>query len=184
MSKATRLRLRPADWAFYSSIACLVAAAVLRARRLWVAAFGFGAIVSTLAAKRLSRRSPQPLPYAQRWMLEPTRPFMPTRNLRRALAPRAGERILEIGPGTGRHAVNIAERLAPDGVLDALDVQPTMLDAVLVRARRRDVNDIRITVGDARELPWASATFDAAYLVTVLGEIPDRILLSPSSVAC
>jgi ubiquinone/menaquinone biosynthesis C-methylase UbiE len=28
--------------------------------------------------------------------------------------------------------------------------------------------------GDARELPYADDTFDAAYLVTVLGEIPDQ----------
>ena len=30
------------------------------------------------------------------------------------------------------------------------------------------------TQGDARELPYADDTFDAAYLVTVLGEIPDQ----------
>ena len=28
--------------------------------------------------------------------------------------------------------------------------------------------------GDARALPYADATFDAAYLVTVLGEVPDQ----------
>lgn len=28
--------------------------------------------------------------------------------------------------------------------------------------------------GDARRLPYPDATFDAAYLVTVLGEIPDQ----------
>src|SRR5205085_8053625 len=87
-----------------------------------------------------------------------------------------GERILEVGPGTGRHALGIARRLEPGGVVDVLDVQQPMLDAVLERARRRGIDNLRATLGDARDLSWGDATFDGAYLVTVLGEIPDRHL--------
>src|SRR5262245_60521310 len=49
-----------------------------------------------------------------------------------------------------------------------------MIDAVAARAERRGVANLAATVGDAHRLPWPDASFDAAYLVTVLGEIPER----------
>ena len=55
-----------------------------------------------------------------------------------------------------------------------LDIQPAMIDAVAGRAERRGLANLAATVGDAHRLPWPDATFDAAYLVTVLGEIPQR----------
>ena len=42
------------------------------------------------------------------------------------------------------------------------------------RAHEAGVENIVPTQGDARELPYADATFDAAYLTAVLGEIPDQ----------
>jgi len=41
------------------------------------------------------------------------------------------------------------------------------------RARARDIQSIFPVAADARELPFPDRTFDAVYLVTVLGEIPD-----------
>ena len=41
------------------------------------------------------------------------------------------------------------------------------------RARAAGITSITAAKADARQLPFPAATFDAAYLVTVLGEIPD-----------
>jgi ubiquinone/menaquinone biosynthesis C-methylase UbiE len=49
-----------------------------------------------------------------------------------------------------------------------------MLDHTLRRAASEDVANIAGERGDAREMPYPDETFDAAYLVTVLGEIPDQ----------
>src|SRR5439155_3091069 len=133
----SRRTVRRQDWALYASFACLIGAGVVRDRPWWLAAFGAGGLAATLEAKRLSRRSPEPLPYAQRWMLELTRPFFPAWHLRRALEARPGERILEVGPGTGRHAVAVARCIAPSGTLDVLDLQSPMLSAVSRRAAKR-----------------------------------------------
>jgi hypothetical protein len=38
------------------------------------------------------------------------------------LEPRAGERIFELGPGIGVHALPVAASLVPSGMLDVLDV--------------------------------------------------------------
>ena len=81
-------------------------------------------------ARRWSRGEPTPLPYMLRWELAIPRPTGP---LRRALAARAGERILEIGPGLGQHAVEVAGYVGPEGRVDVLDVQQEMLDATAAR---------------------------------------------------
>jgi ubiquinone/menaquinone biosynthesis C-methylase UbiE len=62
----------------------------------------------------------------------------------------------------------------PDGEVEILDLQQEMLDHTLLRAEQRDIRNIVALQGDARSLPFEDDTFDAAYLVTVLGEIPDQ----------
>jgi ubiquinone/menaquinone biosynthesis C-methylase UbiE len=49
-----------------------------------------------------------------------------------------------------------------------------MLDHTLGRAHEAGIANIDGTEADARTLPFEDASFDAAYLVAVLGEIPDR----------
>jgi ubiquinone/menaquinone biosynthesis C-methylase UbiE len=93
--------------------------------------------------------------------------------LKRILEPRNGERILEVGPGIGIHAVPVAESLGPDGTLDVIDVQQEMLDDVTQRASETGITNIRAKRCDARQLPYGDGTFDGAYLIGVLGEIPD-----------
>ena len=84
-------------------------------------------------------------------------------------------RLLEIGPGLGVHALPIASSLLPDGVLEVLDVQQEMLDDLKRRAEKAGVTNIVAKQGDAQKLPYPDHSFDAAYLVGVLGEIPDEV---------
>jgi ubiquinone/menaquinone biosynthesis C-methylase UbiE len=120
------------------------------------------------------RRNPSACPYNQRFWVEAPHPLITRPRLREALAPAAGERLLEVGPGTGYYALEVAGWVAPGGQLDVFDLQPEMLDHTLRRARERGISNIVPTQGDARALPYDDATFDGAYLVTVLGEIPDQ----------
>lgn len=120
------------------------------------------------------RRNPSACPYNQRFWVEAPHPFITRTRLRRVLAPMPGERLLEVGPGTGYYSLDVAEWLAPDGSLDIFDLQQEMLDHTMRRAGERGLANITPTQGDARRLPYPDATFDAAYLVTVLGEIPDQ----------
>ena len=139
------------------------------ARRLALLA---GAAV--LGAAAWWRRHPSACPYSQRFWVEAPHPFITRERLRDILAPQAGERLLEVGPGTGYYALPVAEWISPGGQLDVLDVQQEMLDHTLRRARERGIDNIAPMLADARELPYADDSFDAAYLVTVLGEIPDQ----------
>ena len=120
------------------------------------------------------RRNPSACPYSQRFWVEAPHPFITRARLREALEPRPGERMLEVGPGTGYYTLDVAEWIAPEGRLEIFDLQQEMLDHTLRRARERGIANVEASQGDARELPYPDASFDAAYLVTVLGEIPDQ----------
>jgi SAM-dependent methyltransferase len=123
------------------------------------------------------RRNPSACPYALRFFVELPHPFITRGRLREILAPRPGERVLEVGPGTGYYSLPVAEWLAegtPQGTLNVLDLQQEMLDHVARRARERGLQNVVPTQGDARALPCPDDHFDAAYLTVVLGEIPDQ----------
>jgi SAM-dependent methyltransferase len=119
-----------------------------------------------------------PYPYAQRRVLDLPLPFLGNADLDRVLLPAAGERMLEIGPGTGLQSLHVAPQLGPDGRLDIVDIQPEMLDHVARRADDAGIRTIVPTLADATQLPFDNHTFDAIYLVTALGEIgrPEQTL--------
>jgi ubiquinone/menaquinone biosynthesis C-methylase UbiE len=119
------------------------------------------------------RTHPEPFPYSQRALLLPL-PYHSPERLEEILEPRPGERMLEIGPGTGDHAIAVARRIAPGGRVDVVDVHQEWLDHTMREAGAGGVEGIVPARGDARELPYADATFDGAFLSKVLGEVPDQ----------
>ena len=120
------------------------------------------------------RKHPSACPYGQRFWVEPPHPLITRKRLRDVLGPQPGERILEVGPGTGYYTLDVAEWVSPAGRLDIFDLQQEMLDHTMRRAGERGISNITPTHGDARQLPYPDETFDAAYLAAVLGEIPDQ----------
>lgn len=120
------------------------------------------------------RRNPSACPYGQRFWVQPPHPLVTRRRLREIMAPLEGERVLEVGPGTGHYSLEVAEWVGSGGQLDIFDLQQEMLDHTMRRAAQRGLANIKASQGDARSLPYPDDSFDAAYLVAVLGEIPDQ----------
>lgn len=120
------------------------------------------------------RREPSACPYGLRFSLDLPRPSVTRPRLREMLAPKPGQRVLEVGPGTGYYALNVAGWLEPDGALEVLDVQQEMLDHTMRRAHALGISNIVPTPGDAQALPYPDGYFYAAYLVATLGEVPDK----------
>src|SRR5215208_8175691 len=81
-----------------------------------------------------ARRNPAACPYSQRLFLDLPRPFMRRQTLRDMLDLAPGERVLEVGPGTGYYSLDVARQIAPGGRLDVLDLQQPMLDELMRRA--------------------------------------------------
>ena len=120
------------------------------------------------------RRNPSACPYSQRLWVQAPHPLITRERLRATLAPAPGERILEIGPGTGYYTLDLAEWVGPEGTLEIFDIQQEMLDHVMGRVGERGLANVTPTQGDAQALPFDDASIDAVVLTTVLGEIPDQ----------
>lgn len=119
------------------------------------------------------RKHPSPCPYSQRFWVELPRPVVTRSRLRAVLDPGADERILEGGrERVLRRACRAPSR--PDGTLHALDIQRAMLENTRTRAQKQGVQNIEVVNADAQTLPYSDASFDAAYLILVLGEVPDQ----------
>lgn len=133
-----------------------------------------GAVAGVVGVGWWARTHPAPLTYRLRWVLDVPRPGLTSGRLAEALAPRAEEVVVEIGPGTGHFTVSVAQAIGPGGELHAVDVQPEMLDVVARKTRAAGLDNVRIHVADARQLPLETESADALFMVTVLGEVPDQ----------
>jgi ubiquinone/menaquinone biosynthesis C-methylase UbiE len=140
----------------------------MRARHLLGAA-----AAATLAAALWWRKNPSACPYGQRFWVEAPHPIITRERLRSVLRPEPGERLLEIGVGTGYYSLELAEWVAPEGTLELFDLQREFLDHVMRAASERGLRNLVPTQGDATDLPYEDASVDAVILTAVLGEIPD-----------
>lgn len=140
----------------------------MRPRRLLGAA-----AAATLAAALWWRKNPSACPYGQRFWVEAPHPIITRDRLRSVLRPQPGERLLEIGVGTGYYSLDLAEWVGPEGKLELFDLQQEFLDHVMRGAEERFLKNLVPTQGDATNLPYEDASVDAVILTAVLGEIPD-----------
>lgn len=85
-----------------------------------------------------------------------------------------GQRVLEIGPGPGRLLLPAAGRVAPGGEVVGIDIQPGMIDRLTRRMQAAHITNLTAVLGDATQPIVPAASFDVVFLVTTLGEIPDR----------
>jgi ubiquinone/menaquinone biosynthesis C-methylase UbiE len=91
-----------------------------------------------------------------------------------ALAPESGERILEVGAGSGCYALEVAEEVGPGGTVDIVDGLPDRLEDAVRAARERGLDNLSPTLGDGRYLPFGDSWFDGAYMIAALGDVPDQ----------
>lgn len=146
----------------------------MKLRRISLTLGGIALLGGGILAVLGWRANPSACPYRARFLVELPRPGLTRDRLREVLAPRAGERVLEVGPGIGYYSLIVAEWLAPDGTLDILDLQQEMLDHTMAKARARGVTNVVPVRGDAIALPYPDDGSDAAYVVATLGEVPDQ----------
>lgn len=78
-----------------------------------------------------------------------------------ALGPGAGERILDIGCGTGQSVLQLAAAVQPGGTVVGVDISAPV--AAAASRRIRNVAGTAIIVGDAQTHAFAPGSFDAAF---------------------
>jgi ubiquinone/menaquinone biosynthesis C-methylase UbiE len=87
----------------------------------------------------------------------------------RELAVRPGERVLEIGAGTGASLVDLARAAGPAGLAVGVDLSKGMCGIAGLRiadCRLRIETQFRATIvcSDATQVPAAASTFDAVFM--------------------
>lgn len=95
----------------------------------------------------------------------------------RTLAPlqlQAGQRVLEIGGGTGLFTATAARLVRPDGHVISIEVQRGMLRHLIERTRAPGGDNILVQQADAAALPLPSESVDVVYLIAVLPMVPDK----------
>lgn len=81
------------------------------------------------------------------------------------LHAREGERILEIGPGTGRALLRLAPSLGGSGRAYGIDLSGGMSSVARGRLRRHGMaNRVELCQGDGSRLPFETGCFDAAFM--------------------
>ena len=85
-----------------------------------------------------------------------------------------GERILEIGYGTGQALVDLAEAAGPEGHIDGIDVSSGMHEVASKRLAEAGLADrVTIRTGSVPPLPWPDDQFDGVFMSFVLELFPE-----------
>ena len=96
---------------------------------------------------------------------------------------RAGERVLDVGCGSGVVTRAIAARVGAAGRVVGLDPSEALLSVAREHADASDVGSrIEFRAGSALELPFPDASFDAAIAVTVLAHMHEGARAIPELV--
>jgi SAM-dependent methyltransferase len=76
------------------------------------------------------------------------------------LAPRPGERLLDVGAGVGDDALELGRIVGDAGGVVGVDYSSTMLEEAARRALAVGADNVEFRLGDAQGLPFEADTFD------------------------
>jgi len=98
---------------------------------------------------------------------------MPAGRIARRLQLAPTDQVLEVGCGPGFFSPAIARSLSA-GHLTLFDAQGPMLEMAAQRLTGAGLANFTAVLGLADKLPFPDAAFDVVFMITVLGEVPDR----------
>jgi ubiquinone/menaquinone biosynthesis C-methylase UbiE len=139
----------------------------------WLALLALTTIAGYAAYWLRERRRKMVFPAARAdRLLSPARRYLqPLSATVAAFQLRGGDIALELGSGPGYFSDETARAVAPEGRLLCVDVQREML--VRLRGRLSAGARADLIVADAQRLPLRGGVVDAAFVIGVLGEVPD-----------
>jgi ubiquinone/menaquinone biosynthesis C-methylase UbiE len=106
--------------------------------------------------------------------------------------PKPGMKVLDLASGTGEPGISLAQRVAPDGQVTAVDLSAELLELAAQRASKRNLTNFHTQQADAHELPFPDRTFDLAtcrFGVMFFGDVKQALaelqrVLKPKARAC
>jgi 2-polyprenyl-3-methyl-5-hydroxy-6-metoxy-1,4-benzoquinol methylase len=113
------------------------------------------------------------------WLTRPTReqeeePL----KLLNSLKIKPGQTICDFGCGNGFHSLQLAKRVGPSGRIDAIDIQPEMLEMLQERTGPRGLANIKPILATEDESGLSPTAYDMVLMVDVYHELsnPAEIL--------
>ena len=93
-----------------------------------------------------------------------------------ALGIADGAVVADIGAGGGWFTVRLAQRVGPNGLVYAEDIQPQMIESINRRVRRAGLTNVQAVIGTPSN-PLLPGPIDALLMVEVYGQVEDPVSL-------
>lgn len=93
-----------------------------------------------------------------------------------ALSIADGAVVADVGAGGGWFTVRLAQRVGPNGLVYAEDIQPQMIESINRRVSRAGLANVQTIIGTPSN-PMIPALIDALLMVEVYGQLEDPVTL-------
>ncbi len=87
-----------------------------------------------------------------------------------------GQKVLEIGSGSGYHAAVVSRLILPGGKLYSVEVVPKLADIARENVRRAGVQNVEVMEGDGSIGHEKEAPYDRIYYTCAAPKVPDRVM--------
>jgi ubiquinone/menaquinone biosynthesis C-methylase UbiE len=91
----------------------------------------------------------------------------------RRVAPRPGERVLDLGCGRGHCLFPAAEAVGPSGSVIGTDLSSRMVELCAAEVDRRGLTQVRVELGDASDPGFPAGSFDIVTAGMVMFFVPE-----------
>jgi ubiquinone/menaquinone biosynthesis C-methylase UbiE len=85
-----------------------------------------------------------------------------------------GDKVLEIGCGTGTLSLAAKTRVGPNGSVNGIDIAPEMVEAARRKAERKGV-DVTFQVGSIAGIPFPDNRFDVVICSFMIFHMPEDV---------
>ncbi|MCA1561844.1 MAG: methyltransferase domain-containing protein [Acidobacteria bacterium] len=94
-----------------------------------------------------------------------------------ALGIADGSAVADLGAGGGWFTIRLAERVGPNGVVYAEDIQRQMIESIERRVKREGLRNVRTVLGTASDPRLPAGALDAVLIVNAYAEMEQPVVL-------